>query len=123
MPIKRAKKIATARKQLEAALLLYKEADSAEQRSIFFLTVVKAFEILVQYAWKHLKQKVEDEGLEAPSPKEAIRQAASANLIDNPEAWLSFITARNLSVHDYFGIPEQDYLNLAKQLLASAQKL
>ncbi len=59
----------------------------------------------------------------APSPREAIKQAAALNIIDNVERWLAVLTARNDSVHDYFGVPEKEYLRLAKDLLVLGKKL
>jgi hypothetical protein len=83
----------------------------------------KAFEILVEYAWKELKFRVEDSGLFAPSPKEAVRQAATMGLISDPEKWIAIINARNDSVHDYFTVPEKDYVSLASELLRLIQPL
>lgn len=113
----RINKSSKAQKQLKQALEIYEK--SKENQDLFFLTVVKAFEVLIEYSWKELKIKVEDEGLEAPSPKEVVRQAAKIGLIENPELWLKAINARNLSVHDYFSLPEDDYLELCREFLRS----
>lgn len=80
-----------------------------------FLALSKAFEIAVEYSWKELKRRVEDEGLEAESPKSAVRQAAKLGLISNPEKWLMCINARNSSVHDYFGISKKEFASLAEE--------
>ncbi|HLG19319.1 MAG TPA: nucleotidyltransferase substrate binding protein [Bdellovibrionota bacterium] len=107
--------------QLEKAVEFYAKND--DDRDLRFLAVVKSFEILTEYLWRRLKTYVEDEGLDAPSPKEAIRQAAKLELLDDPERWIDFINARNDSVHDYFGIPEKDFVELVRDLLVRANRL
>ena len=115
MESERVEKIEKARTQLKAALQLYHKKKG--DRQLEFLTVAKAFEILFEYTWKRLKYRIEDEGLFAVSPKEAIRQAATLGLIEDPERWIACATARNDSVHDYFGIPEADYIKLVEEFL------
>lgn len=107
-----------ASRHLEEALQQYRRDPS----DLHFLTVSKAFEVLVEYAWRELKAVVEDEGLDAPSPKMAVKQAARLNLITEPETWLDCIDARNNSVHDYFGIPAKEYVALAEQCLNLIRK-
>lgn len=102
--------------QLRAAIDLFRDS-SKKQADLHFLTISKAFEILVEVAWKHLKQRVQDEGLDAPSPKEAIRQATRIKFISDPEFWIACINARNDSVHNYFGISKKDYVELAEKFL------
>jgi len=78
----------------------------------------------MEYIWKDLKREVEKAGLFAPSPRETIKQAAALGLISEPEKWMAVLTARNDSVHDYFGIPEPKYVELAREFLEiSAQVL
>jgi hypothetical protein len=121
MALQKQERITKARKQLEEALDRYRKAKG--ERDLEFLTVAKAFEVLFEYVWKLLKTRVEGEGLFAPSPKESIRQAAAIHFIKKPERWLACATARNDSVHDYFGIPEDDYIALAKEFLSLSKGL
>lgn len=103
-------KIKEALSYLQQALVQYEEASD----HLKFLALSKAFEICIEYVWKELKFRVEDEGLEAQSPKQAVRQSAKLGIIDHPDDWINCINARNDSVHDYFGIPEADYCELTK---------
>lgn len=96
----------------------YKGKDSR----LHFLAVSKAFENLVENSWRLLKRRVEHEGLEATSPRTTIKQAAKLHLITDPEIWLDCIDARNNSVHDYFGISQEEYLELARKLLDLVKK-
>jgi len=117
---KRTKDTKKAISQCDAAVKLYQK--EASQKDLNFLMVVKAYEILVELAWKYFKFKVEDEGLAAPSPKEPVRKAATIGLIDDPEKWIKFIEARNLSVHDYFGLDPDSFIKLTEELLKSAKR-
>lgn len=112
------KKLLKSLKNLQDALTQYQ----AKKSELNFLTVSKAFETVVEYSWREFKRLVEDQGLEAPAPKIAIKQAAKLNYLNEPEFWLACIDARNDSVHDYFGIPEEEYVSLAKKLAELFEK-
>jgi nucleotidyltransferase substrate binding protein (TIGR01987 family) len=88
-----------------------------------YLAVSKAFEIAVEYAWKELKRRVEDEGIEAISPKEAVRQAARIGIISNAENWLNYLDLRNSGVHDYFSVEEKDLVAYASDFLKESRKV
>lgn len=101
--------------QLRHTLKFYDKSGSDEPAA--FLAVAKAFEVAVEYAWKELKRRVDDEGLDAASPKEAVRQSARLGIIDNAERWLEYINARNSSVHDYFGMTQSEYVKIAREFV------
>lgn len=119
MESKKKNKLPDSKKHLEEALRRY-DQDSSD---LNFLTLSKAFEILIEYAWRRLKFLVEDQGLEAPAPKIAVKQAAKLKLIKEPEKWLDCIDARNDSVHDYFGISNTEYVQLTREFLTLVQDL
>jgi nucleotidyltransferase substrate binding protein (TIGR01987 family) len=104
-----------------------KQALKYEKKSlhddVFAAAIAKCFESCFEYAWKILKQKVIEHGLEAYSPREAIKSAGQLGLINNVEAWLEFLEDRNLSVHDYIGVHEEEYLKTIKSFLQAVQKL
>jgi uncharacterized protein YutE (UPF0331/DUF86 family) len=112
------KKLPKALKNLEDALRRYR----SEKSDLNFLTVSKAFETVVEYSWREFKRLVEDQGLEAQAPKIAIKEAARLKLLTEPEVWLICIDARNDSVHDYFGISESEFAELAEKLVALVKK-
>jgi nucleotidyltransferase substrate binding protein (TIGR01987 family) len=85
--------------------------------------VSKCFEVALEYFWKHLKRRVEDEGLEANSPKEAIKVAASIGFIKKPEQWIAFINNRNLAVHDYLGVDSEDYLQCINDFSLESERV
>ncbi len=116
--VSKKKKLPEAAENLSEALKQY----AAKESELNFLTVAKAFEIAIEYVWRELKRLVEDQGLEAPSPRMAIKQAAKLGLITDPETWLACLEARNNSVHDYFGISQSEYVDLARQLVDLIQR-
>ena len=107
---------------LSRALTEYSPTKSGEPRSLSFLAVTKAFEVSLEYIWKYFKYIVEDKGLEAASPKDAIRAAAETKLTDSPELYIKAINARNQSMHDYFTMSEEDFVKLIENFLRLAQK-
>lgn len=121
MALKKAHNLKTSVQSVKDALEFYEQGDASDD--IKFLAVSKAFEVAVEYGWKELKLRVEGEGLEALSPKDAIRQAARLEMISEAEVWLEFINARNSGVHDYFGLPRDHYLTLVKRFIAEATPL
>ena len=96
---------------------------SPKERSVSFIAICKAFEVALEYAWKDLKKIIEDKGLEAYSPKDVVREAANINLIEDPEDWIDYINARNLSVHDYFSLTEEATVELINKFYNSATRL
>lgn len=95
----------------------------AQKDAFYVQGIAKAFEVAVEYGWKYLKQAVNEEGLEAYGPKDSIRLAARMGLIDDPDGWIDAVNTRNLSVHDYISIPEEELIPAAKSFLLLACKL
>lgn len=107
-------------RNLSAAISHYRKREKGDPLPLLAMT--KAFEVAVEYAWRHLKKRVEDEGLDCPSPKAAVREAARIGIIADPSLYVEAINARNASVHDYFGISDEEFLNLAERFLKHASK-
>ena len=94
-----------------------------DEKRLAFLALSKAFEVAVEYSWKALRVKVKDEGMNPQSPKAAIRDAAKIGIISDVEEWLIFVEARNTGVHDYFGIPEKDYVKITAGFLSRSRQI
>lgn len=107
--------------QLKGALKFYQ--NSSTDHYIKLLSVTKAFEVAVETAWKELKRRCEEKGLEALSPKDAVRQAARIGLVKQPLLWIEMINARNVSSHDYAGISEAAYVRLSLELLKEFKRV
>ena len=121
MGSKKVSKLETSLTHLDEAVKAYRTAD--KKGGLPFLTLTKAFEIAIEYSWRELKMRVENDGLDAPSPKAAVKQAAKLGVISSPVDWLACIDARNNSVHDYFGISEEDYADLAEKFLQLVKEM
>ncbi len=97
--------------------------DQAKEDRFYLSGITKSFEVCLEYAWKFMKRHEIDEGLEVYSPKDAIKQAGKIGLIDDVEKWLNFLTDRNLAVHDYLGVSDEDYLKTIQSFLVEVKKL
>ncbi|MEK7078749.1 MAG: HI0074 family nucleotidyltransferase substrate-binding subunit [Patescibacteria group bacterium] len=84
---------------------------------------IQRFEFTFEMAWKIMKSIVELEGLITTSPRNAIRQAATVGLIDNPSVWLEFLENRNLTVHTYKEEVAQKVYKSAKEFIPHVEKL
>ena len=121
MELKNPERLRKAFTDLERVIESYSLASKSAKR-LYFLALTKAFEVAIEYSWKEIKRKVEDRGLEAFSPKDAIREGAKLGFIEEPEEWIDAINARNLSVHDYFSLSEQDFVALIKTFYQNASR-
>lgn len=63
--------------------------------------VIQRFEYTFELCWKFLQRALKESGVETGSPTQVIRAAAREGLLDDIEAWLSFLKSRNLTVHTY----------------------
>lgn len=97
--------------------------DKAAVDSFYYAGIAKSFEVCFEYSWKYLRQLVTADGLEAKSPREAIKVAGSLGYLDDAEKWLGFLEDRNQAVHDYVGVPQRDYLKTIIEFYAAARKL
>jgi nucleotidyltransferase substrate binding protein (TIGR01987 family) len=62
---------------------------------------IQAFEFSYELAWKTMKRILQAKGIEARSPRDCFREAASIGMISDPKQWFIFIDKRNMTVHAY----------------------
>ena len=62
---------------------------------------IQSFEVSFELSWKYLQQWFRVQGLDLNSPREVIRQAFQANLIEDGAEWLRFADTRNLTTNTY----------------------
>ncbi|MFD2615936.1 nucleotidyltransferase substrate binding protein [Terrilactibacillus laevilacticus] len=77
--------------------------------------IIQFFETTFELAWKVLKDYLEAEGYVARSPREAIKQAFQAEIIEDGHLWMEALSKRNLTIHTY----DQE---LAEKLVKEIQK-
>ena len=81
--------------QLEIALKIKKPSDTERAGLIQF------FELSFELAWKTLKDYLEAQGFQVNSPRETLKQAYQAQVINHGEIWIDALDNRNLTVHTY----------------------
>jgi len=113
-------KFKAALKALSHALEFEKQA---RKDDFYYGGIAKAFEVAIEYAWKYFRAEVVASGLEAPSPRDAIKSAGKIGIIDDVEAWLEFLRIRNIAVHDYLGVTQDQYLASIQKFLVLARKV
>lgn len=103
--------------ELKKALARLKEALSLPKNDIVRDSTIQRFEFTVELSWKALQRFLKFSGVsEALTPKNVFREGARLGIVEDPEAWLRFVDARNLSSHTYKE-------TLAEEVYASAQAL
>lgn len=63
--------------------------------------MIQFFEMTFELSWKLLKDYLEKEGYIVKSPREAIKYALQAQLIENGHVWMDALKDRNLTIHTY----------------------
>jgi nucleotidyltransferase substrate binding protein (TIGR01987 family) len=63
--------------------------------------IIQAFEFTFEQFWKVMKERAEQHGFEASSPRSAMKQAYKLGIITDEAAWLQMIKDRNLTTHVY----------------------
>lgn len=90
---------------LRAMQSLRRGVELAEKRALSELEqqgLVQGFEFTHELAWNVLKDYLEDAGVSGViGSKGATREAFRNGLIEDGEAWMDMIKARNLSSHTY----------------------
>ena len=62
---------------------------------------IKRFEFTIEIAWKTIKKIMNWRGIEANSPKQIFRLAASQGIVDDLLVWFDFVDMRNETAHTY----------------------
>lgn len=82
--------------QLKIAIDRFDELDDLALEGL-----VQRFEYTFELAWKTLKDYNESEGFITQTPRETIKQAFQAGILDNGELWIEMLDKRNLMAHTY----------------------
>ncbi|TBH21285.1 DUF86 domain-containing protein [Thermus thermamylovorans] len=84
---------------------------------------IQRFEFTFELAWKVLKLYLEREGLEARSPRAAIRGVFQVGLLPEDPGWLEMLELRNLTSHTYDEALAERIYSALPQALARFQEL
>ena len=63
--------------------------------------IIQSFEFTFELAWKTLQDYMEARGGSAVFPRDVIKQAFQADLIENGACWLDMLSKRKLLAHTY----------------------
>jgi nucleotidyltransferase substrate binding protein (TIGR01987 family) len=88
--------------ELKKALGRLKEALAIQRSDIVRDSVIQRFEFTVELSWKVLQRYLKSSGVgELLTLKNVFREAAKHGMVKDPEAWIRFVDALNLSSHTY----------------------
>lgn len=65
------------------------------------MALVQSFEVCFELAWKVLKDYLNIKGLPVYLPRDVIKGAFSAEVIQNGQVWINMLNARNSTSHEY----------------------
>jgi nucleotidyltransferase substrate binding protein (TIGR01987 family) len=68
---------------------------------LVFDGVIQRFEFCFELAWKLLKSLLHHQGIESLSPRACIKEALSAGILNDGDAWIGMLEARNRTSHIY----------------------
>ncbi len=69
---------------------------------LYEMATIQAFEFSIELGWKVLKDYLKFQGAqEASLPRDVIRQAFQAQLIQDGQTWIDMLEARNKTSHTY----------------------
>lgn len=94
--------------------LIYREEEPYGVMAL--VAIVGLFDICFEQAWKAMKERLQAEGFPAAatgSPRQVLKTAYQAGLIEDEELWLSALAARNNEAHAY---NEEIALSIAKDV-------
>ena len=82
--------------QLKEAMDRFEELDDLSREGL-----IQRFEYTFELAWKTLKDYNESQGFITGTPRETLKQAFQADILDNGEIWMEMLDKRNLMAHTY----------------------
>lgn len=85
----------------KAFLFLEKATQRKEYDELQAAGLVQSFEFTFELGWKTLKDHLEFVGILTNSPREAIKEAFSAGIIQDGHLWIEMLEKRNELTHTY----------------------
>ncbi|MCX5751163.1 MAG: nucleotidyltransferase substrate binding protein [Candidatus Saganbacteria bacterium] len=104
--------------QLKEALARFEEVMREKKNDIIRDSAIQRFEFTFELAWKTIKAYLKEKGAEELYfPRDVIRAAFQAGIIDDDPQWLAMIDTRNLTSHIYNqAMAEQAYAKFSVYL-------
>lgn len=90
------------RKNFDKAFLFLKKAvEQGKYDELQAAGLVQSFEFTFELAWKTLKDYLQEGGYETITPREVIKQAFQAGLVEDGHCWIEMLVKRNELTHTY----------------------
>jgi nucleotidyltransferase substrate binding protein (TIGR01987 family) len=101
--------------RLNRALARFKEALALPvSEGVNLDGTIQRFEFTFELTWKCAKRALAIKGIDARSPRDAIKECYGLGWIDDEEVWINMLTDRNRTSHTYVEEIAQDvYARLA----------
>lgn len=74
---------------------------SADNDSLVIDATIQRFEFTFELCWKTLKKKLNEEGIDAATPRNVLQKAYAAGWLENEQIWLNMLRDQNLTSHTY----------------------
>ena len=103
---------------LEKAIQRLQEALQEDSTDLVIDGVLHRFEFTFELAWKTMKDYLEYQGIsdKIGSPREVIKEAFSAGIIENGDIWIEMMLSRNSLSHLYDEDASRDIYEQIKKL-------
>lgn len=83
-------------KRLSAAL-----AEDIKKGDIVIDGTIQRFEFTFELSWKLMKGVLAQSGIQAGTPRDAIKESYQAGMIEDGEGWIKMLESRNQTSHIY----------------------
>jgi len=107
-------------KKADSVLEKFMKNDKTEQEQA---GIIQSFEYCYELSWKIMKKVLNSEGLEVSTPKQVIREAGSAKIINDVKLWIEFVNKRNLTVHTYNELVLKEIMEIMPKFKDELSKL
>jgi nucleotidyltransferase substrate binding protein (TIGR01987 family) len=107
-------------KKADSVLEKFMKNDKTEQEQA---GIIQSFEYCYELSWKIMKKVLNSEGLEVSTPKQVIREAGNAKIIDDVKLWIEFVNKRNLTVHTYNELVLKEIMEIMPKFKDELSKL
>jgi len=72
-----------------------------ETNALFVDGTIQRFEFVIELFWKLLKRRLALEGVQASTPKQALKEAYQIRWLESETVWLKMLDDRNQTSHIY----------------------
>jgi len=105
-----------------AYLFLFKDVNRDDLSELEIAGIISAFQFTFELSWKTLKDYLESRGVDAKTPRDAIKEAFSIEIINDGKIWLQMLDSRNIFAHVYDNNQAKSHLQSIRKSYLGALK-